>query len=121
MCRTGAGDQEYYQCVTDVILPLIDRVAPGFVLYDAGADVHADDPLGLLKLTDAGIFKRDYAIIRRCLDTGVPIACVIGGGYTSCRVDAARVLGRRHSILFHAATRAWNDASVRSVHCGTGT
>ena len=41
----------------------------------------------------------------QCLRAGVPVACVIGGGY-SADIDA---LARRHSILHRAASAVWDE------------
>ena len=77
---------------------LLEQVEPDLVLYDAGVDVHIDDKLGRLALTDAGIFERDRHVLERCRAHGVPTACVIGGGY-----GPPPILARRHAILHHAA------------------
>jgi acetoin utilization deacetylase AcuC-like enzyme len=56
--------------------------------------------LGKLALTDAGLFRRDHYVLTTCLAKGVPVACVIGGGYSR---DIA-ALARRHSLVHRAAT-----------------
>ncbi len=86
------------------IAGLITRVEPDLVLYDAGVDVHRDDRLGYLDLTDAGVWQRDHHVIQTCQSLGVPVACVIGGGYDR---DVPR-LARRHAILHHAAQACLN-------------
>lgn len=78
------------------------------MLYDAGADPHVDDELGKLALTDAGLFNRDRYVLDRVLRAGVPVAAVIGGGYSS----DLNVLARRHSILHRAATKVWHDRGL---------
>jgi len=116
----GVGDEAYLDVLRSGVTPgagtpralasaafggvasLIERVEPGLVLYDAGADVHADDALGRLTLSDAGLYARDRLVIDACLALGVPAACVIGGGYDR---DHAR-LAARHATLHRAATDA---------------
>ena len=61
------------------------------------------DALGHLELTHAGIFKRDLYVIDKCVEAGVPIACVIGGGYDR----DARALARRHGLVHRAAAKVW--------------
>ena len=68
-------------------------------MYDAGADVHKDDRLGKLALSDQGVFERDRTVLQTCKDGGYPVACVIGGGYGE-DMDA---LIYRHSYLHRAA------------------
>ena len=78
---------------------LLEQVEPDLVLYDAGVDVHADDRLGRLSLTDDGITRRDTRVLEACRAHGVPVACVIGGGYDA---DHHR-LAARHALLHRAA------------------
>ena len=70
-----------------------------FVLYDAGVDVHKDDELGYLKLTNQGIYERDFFILNLCKNLSLPVACVIGGGYRNNHQD----LVPAHLQLFKAA------------------
>lgn len=81
------------------IRALIERVEPDLVIYDAGVDVHRDDRLGKLDLTDAGIAARDRHVIQTCRELATPVACVIGGGYDH---DHTR-LAKRHMILHQVA------------------
>lgn len=46
------------QALREVLPPLLARLRPGLVCYNAGVDVHADDALGLMALTDAGRCSR---------------------------------------------------------------
>ena len=49
----------------DHLPPVLDSFRPSLVLYDAGVDVHKDDQLGKLKLTDGGIAMRDRYVINQ--------------------------------------------------------
>lgn len=104
----GTGDGEYLRQLQDALPDLMAYFKPGLVLYDAGVDVHQDDRLGYLALTDQGIAQRDRLVITACLEAGVPVAGVIGGGYDQ---DHAR-LARRHGILHRVAGQC-ADASDR--------
>ncbi|MEM9295693.1 MAG: histone deacetylase [Planctomycetota bacterium] len=83
----------------DGLAALLDQAEPQFVLYDAGVDVHRDDRLGKLELTDDGLYRRDRFVIDAVRARNVPLACVIGGGYA---VDPADV-ARRHAVVHRAA------------------
>ena len=72
---------------------------PDLVFYNAGVDPHREDRLGKLKLTDAGLWAREELVLGRLRQAGVPVACVIGGGYMA-DIDA---LARRHAILHRVA------------------
>lgn len=97
----GLGDEAYLAVLTDELERLMSAHRPDIVFFNAGVDPHADDRLGKLSLSDSGLRARDELVIRSCLDRGLPLACVIGGGYGN---DVA-ALGRRHAILHTAATR----------------
>ncbi len=88
-------DAAYLGVLQSQLEPLLSEVHPDVVLYDAGVDPHADDALGHLALTDAGLAERDRFVLEACARRGVPAACVIGGGY---HVDR-RLLAERHAIL----------------------
>ena len=101
----GMGDADYLQTVDELLGYLLMIYQPDLVLYDAGVDVHKDDALGLLELSDAGIAARDTAVLRHCLGRDIPVAGVIGGGYDRDR----RALARRHGILHHSAAQVWAE------------
>ena len=52
-----------------------------FVFYVAGVDIHFDDRLGKLKITDDGINKRDQLVIENFYSKKIPLCGVLGGGY----------------------------------------
>ncbi|MEM9752866.1 MAG: histone deacetylase [Planctomycetota bacterium] len=90
---------------------LLERVEPDVVLYDAGVDVHRDDALGHLCLTDRGLLARDRYVIETCRSQGVPVACVIGGGYDK---DWRR-LASRHASVHRAARDYVRDATAMAT------
>ena len=98
----GTGDATYLQALHAHVPHLLDRLQPELVLYDAGVDVHRDDRLGHFMLSDAGLYRRDAAVIEMVRARDIPLACVIGGGYDR---DIA-ALAARHALLFAAARDA---------------
>lgn len=72
---------------------------PDLCLYNAGVDIHQDDQLGLLAVSNEGIAARDRMVIEACLAAGVPLAAAIGGGYQK---DHAHIVAR-HMHLHRAA------------------
>ena len=99
----GTGDAVYLSVVESHVGPLLDMHRPDIVFYNAGVDPHQEDKLGKLAMSDAGLRARDDHIIGCCLQRGVALACVVGGGYA----DDLDVLARRHGILHRAATAAF--------------
>ena len=95
----GLEDEPYLQTLAQYLPDLLSQVKPDLVLYDAGVDVHAEDRLGKLALTNSGIRRRELQVLHTCLSQGYPVACVIGGGYA----DDFTALVYRHSLLHRAA------------------
>lgn len=95
----GAGDADYLSILGAELPPLLDRVRPTLVFYNAGVDPHEEDRLGRLALSDAGLAARDRFVIGEIRARGIPLAGVIGGGYMT---DIDR-LARRHATLHRAA------------------
>eukprot|EP00903_Cladosiphon_okamuranus_P017755 g16343.t2 len=106
----GAGDEHLLSELRRVLPGEFAQHPPDLVLYDAGVDMHAGDRLGKMLISDEGLLGRDYYIISTCLQLGVPVACVVGGGYDSDK----DVLAARHSTVFKAAFRAWRDFDDRA-------
>ena len=52
-----------------------------YVFYIAGVDVHFNDRLGKLKISDDGIRERDELVTENFFSKGVPLCGVLGGGY----------------------------------------
>ena len=52
-----------------------------FVFYIAGVDIHHNDRLGKLKISDEGIKKRDEIVTENFFLKKVPLCGVLGGGY----------------------------------------
>lgn len=102
----GSGD-DVYLAALGAMLDRVAREGPfSMAFYNAGVDVHADDRLGRLTLTEAGIRARDRAVIGWARGRDLPLACVMGGGYDRDR----QRLARRHAILFEEAQAALESA-----------
>lgn len=96
-------DEEYLGTLKGSVARAVDEVKPNFVLYDAGVDVYKDDTLGRISLSEDGIRARDRYVLETCVDAGIPVAAVVGGGYDK----DLRALGRRHAILHEECAYVW--------------
>ena len=52
-----------------------------FVFYIAGVDIHFNDRLGKLKISDEGVRIRDEIVTQNFFSKGIPLCGVLGGGY----------------------------------------
>ncbi len=52
-----------------------------FIFYIAGVDIHFNDRLGRLKISDDGIKQRDELVTENFFKRNIPICGVLGGGY----------------------------------------
>jgi acetoin utilization deacetylase AcuC-like enzyme len=75
------------------------RIRPDIVFYNAGVDVHADDGLGYLALSDADIAARDRLVMGEARRRCVPVCGVLGGGYG----PDPTLIAARHASLFRTA------------------
>jgi acetoin utilization deacetylase AcuC-like enzyme len=96
----GVRDAAYLETLDWLLPRSIDCFAPDLVFYNAGVDPHEDDRLGRLSLTDEGLRNRDRRVFSFFRERGIPVASVMGGGY-SRDVDA---VARRHLLTFEAAS-----------------
>ena len=76
-----------------------------FVFYIAGVDIHLDDRLGNLCITDKGINKRDEMVIKNFFTRRVPICGVLGGGYNK---DFKKLI-ELHASLHKNCAKYLND------------
>lgn len=95
----GTGDTDYLEALRGVLTPRLEAFCPDLVFYNAGVDPHREDRLGRLALTDTGLAARDRLVIETVRAAGIPLAGVMGGGY-SHDTDA---LARRHMTLYRVA------------------
>jgi acetoin utilization deacetylase AcuC-like enzyme len=92
-------DNAYLNQLHRTLADISRDFTPQLVLYDAGVDVFLGDQLGNLDLTLEGIFKRDCIVLEHFKNCNIPIATVIGGGYSPSDADIAQ----RHLSIFRAA------------------
>lgn len=101
----GLEDDGYLAVVEETLTDLLRQLQPDLVLYDAGVDVYAGDPLGRLAVSLTGLAERERRVLTLCREHGVPVATVIGGGYD----DDRPALARRHALVVEAAHQLWRQ------------
>jgi len=78
----GSGDVEYALVYRDVVLPIAIGYEPDVVIVSAGFDIHRNDPLGRMSVTERGI----CAVASTCLSIaeqccGGRVVFELEGGY----------------------------------------
>jgi len=99
----GSGDDFYLSQLQNTLENIKHRISPDIVLYDAGIDVFLGDGLGNLEITREGIIKRDEMVLEHFKNRNIPVATVIGGGYS----NDIKELADRHSTIFNVAARVY--------------
>jgi acetoin utilization deacetylase AcuC-like enzyme len=72
-----------------------------FVFYIAGVDIHFNDRLGKLKISDDGVKKRDEIVTENFFSKRIPLCGVLGGGYNK-NIDK---LVELHSFLHQSCAK----------------
>ena len=93
-------DQEYLKTLKFHLKKLNEK-SFNFVFYIAGVDIHFNDRLGKLKISDDGIRKRDEIVTENFFSKGIPICGVLGGGYNK---DFEKLV-ELHSILHQSCAK----------------
>jgi len=99
----GAGDEVYLDVLARHLPPVLEVARPDLLYYQAGVDPLAEDTLGRLSLTHAGLEARDTFVLEAARRSGVPVVVTLGGGYA--RPLEATV--RAHIGTYRAARRVW--------------
>jgi acetoin utilization deacetylase AcuC-like enzyme len=69
----------------------LSRAQADLAIYVAGADPYADDRLGRLALSMAGLEARDRLVLRACRAAGIPVAVSMAGGYARTVADTVAI------------------------------
>lgn len=75
-------DGTYLTQLKQTLPNLIAEHKPDLIFYQSAVDVLATDKLGKLALTPEGCKQRDDFVLRQARDNNIPIAVVMGGGYS---------------------------------------
>ena len=97
------NDVKYINILTKTLDQIESHFTPDIVFYDAGVDVHFNDDLGNLNLTDDGIKKRDEIVCEYFKEKKIPLCTVIGGGYSKNRQE----LASRHFSIFETVSKIY--------------
>ena len=102
----GTGDDEYLWHLERALDETLERSRPQLAFYLAGADPYERDRLGRLKLTKAGLARRDETVLGTLASRGIPVAIAMAGGYARDIEDSVEI----HANTIRAARRTWETA-----------
>jgi acetoin utilization deacetylase AcuC-like enzyme len=94
----GAGDEVYLSKLAEV-LPKVLAFQPQTIFYQSGVDGLAEDRLGKLSLTHAGLKERDRQVMRLARMANVPLVITLGGGYA----EPIQLTAEAHANTFRTA------------------
>ena len=98
--ENDTGDKEYLN-ILKFYLRQLNEENFDFVFYIAGVDIHFNDRLGKLKISDEGIKRRDEIVTENFFSRGIPLCGVLGGGYNK---DANKLV-ELHSFLHQSCAK----------------
>ncbi|MFL5310263.1 MAG: histone deacetylase [Myxococcales bacterium] len=79
--RDGCEDAEYLALLAHHLPSALDAARADILFYQGGVDPLAEDTLGRLRLTHAGLRARDRMVLTAARDRGIPVVLTLGGGY----------------------------------------
>ena len=86
----GTTDEPYLEALAHS-LDMVLAHDPEVIFYLAGADPYEGDRLGRLKLTFAGLERRDRLVFDRCRAAELPVILTMSGGYAPNIDDIVRI------------------------------
>ena len=116
----GCGDAQYLDELDRALDTLLDRFAPDFVFYLAGADPYEGDRLGRLKLSVDGLAARDRRVFDFAMSQRLPVAVAMAGGYgkvieETCAIHAQTVAIAAEHVRRVASARPASTVAAGAV------
>tara|TARA_B100001989_G_scaffold243640_1_gene211558 strand:+ start:102 stop:995 length:894 start_codon:yes stop_codon:yes gene_type:complete len=98
--ESNMEDKEYLK-ILKFYLNQLNQESFDFVFYIAGVDIHFNDRLGKLKISDDGVKERDEVVTNNFFSKGIPLCGVLGGGYNK---DTNKLV-ELHSFLHQSCAK----------------
>ena len=87
----GIGDDDYLAWLDNALSSGLRQFSPDLICYVAGADPYAEDQLGGLSLTIAGLKRRDELVFRVAKARDIPVMVTYAGGYARRLEDTVTI------------------------------
>jgi acetoin utilization deacetylase AcuC-like enzyme len=104
----GCEDASYLELLEGHLPRVFSEHGPDLILYQAGVDGLAEDRLGHLSLTHAGLEQRDRLVFDECAARGTPVVFMLGGGYARPIEESVTA----HANVWRAARRVRDGGPV---------
>jgi len=107
---SGAGDADYLRLLK-TYLPLLQNLKADVVFFQAGVDPSEHDRLGKLKLSRAGLQKRNELVFKAFERRDTPVVVTMGGGYPQnldANSTAFQNIIQAHADCYRAAAASAN-------------
>lgn len=88
--RRGIEDADYLAIVKNNLPKAINEFKPDLIIYNAGTDPLAGDPVGCMNVSAQGIIERDNFVFEQARRANTPMLMLLSGGYTQ---QSAQVIG----------------------------
>lgn len=79
---SSTGDRDYLEAVDDALAHARGHFDPDLVIYVAGSDPLAGDPIGTLQVSRDGLLARDRRVAALARELGCPLVALPAGGYS---------------------------------------
>eukprot|EP00004_Rigifila_ramosa_P000344 TRINITY_DN1038_c0_g1_i5.p2 TRINITY_DN1038_c0_g1~~TRINITY_DN1038_c0_g1_i5.p2 ORF type:complete len:151 (-),score=30.13 TRINITY_DN1038_c0_g1_i5:17-469(-) len=77
----GTADAAYLPGVQALLDKAFVEFSPDLIIYNAGTDIMAGDPLGHCNISPDGVIERDALVFSHAFAYDVPIVMLLSGGY----------------------------------------
>jgi acetoin utilization deacetylase AcuC-like enzyme len=95
----GVGDEPYMDALARALPLALAESRPDCVFYLAGVDPVQGDRYGRMRLSRAGLARREQFVLETVWAAGLPVVLLLAGGYAATPGDTAQL----HSIVFRQA------------------
>lgn len=113
----GVADAEYLNLVEKNLNDALEEFTPDIIVYNAGTDVLAGDPLGHLNISPEGIIMRDEIVFKTARSKKIPVVMVTSGGYqkSTAQIIANSILNLKEKKLIECKDIAEPAVAPESV------
>lgn len=114
--KRGCGDGDFAAIYQRLLVPVAHAFKPQLILVSAGFDIHADDPLGGMRVTPAGFAGLTRLLLEtaRAVCRGRVVFCLEGG------YDAGALCASALAIIDELTDRTVSDVAAMAAGADMG-